>query len=402
MALDPTIVSIFGEPPAGLDLEETIVVSYNVAVCVVLGLAAASVTLRFYVRSIKGAKLWWDDYTILLSVLLCSAPVFNTILAGHFGAGEHVWSSNIDRFINLVKVVYSESFVYAAAVTSTKVSILLLYRRLFSAKGGLGRLYSIMFWTATCLTTVYPLILWISIACACRPVSYYWNQYIGAEGSCINVNLFFLVLGIVNMFNDIVILFVPVPQIWQLQLNKRTKTSIIGIMLLGGFVCVASIVRIYYLNGLFQNVDVTWWMGPSFAWSSLEPSVAVISACLPTFAPLFRTWMGRRKGSSQNSPYPGYAGERSGAVSGGTGRGAMGSHHAAGSRLSRTATGGFGMGLGNAGHSRIEDDEVELTCKVTCGDTVSSHAGSKGSSDYERGIMVRTQVSVVSQKQDQV
>lgn len=133
-----------------------------------------------------------------------------------------------------MQVVYSESFVYAAAVTSTKVSILLLYRRLFSAKAGLGRLYSIMYYTAAFLTTAYPLILWISIACACRPVSYYWNQYLGAEGSCINVNLFFLVLGIVNMFNDLVILFVPVPQIWQLQLNKRTKTSIIGIMLLGG------------------------------------------------------------------------------------------------------------------------------------------------------------------------
>lgn len=165
-------------------------------------------------------------------------------------------------------------------------------------------------------------------------------------------------------------------------------------------VCVASIVRIYYLLGLFQNVDVTWWMGPSFAWSSLEPSVAVISACLPTFAPLFR--MGR-KGTSRNSPYPGYAGERSGAVSGGTGRGAMGSHHAAGVRLSRSNTGAFGKGRGSGGHAGIEDDEVELTCKVTCGDTMSSRdAGSKGSSDYDRGIMVRTQVSVVSQKQDQV
>ncbi|KAF4413910.1 hypothetical protein CFRS1_v008429 [Colletotrichum fructicola] len=97
------------------------------------------------------------------------------------------------------------------------------------------------------------------------------------------------------MFNDIVILLVSVPRIWGLHMNKRTKTSIIGIMLLGGFVCVASVVRIYYLNGLFQNIDVTWWMGPSFAWSSLERSVAIISACLPTFAPLFR--MGRNKSS---------------------------------------------------------------------------------------------------------
>ncbi|OHW92527.1 integral membrane protein, partial [Colletotrichum incanum] len=185
------------------------------------------------------------------------------------------------------------------------------------------------------------------MACACRPVSFYWTQYLGAKGSCINVSLFFLLLGIVNMFNDIVILLVPVPRIWELQMNKRTKTSIIGIMLLGGF-----IVRIYYLNGLFQNVDVTWWMGPSFAWSSLEPSVAVISACLPTFAPLFRTCMGRVK-SSRNGPYP-YPGERSGGPSATGGPRSQQSH---GKHLSRNGGNGFALGRSNAAHSKLEDDE---------------------------------------------
>ncbi|CAI0645317.1 unnamed protein product [Colletotrichum noveboracense] len=394
MTVDPNIVAIFGEPPAGLDLDEQIVTSYNVAVCIVLGLAAASVALRFYVRCVKGSKLWYDDWAIFLSVFLCAATTFMTILAGSYGAGEHVWSSNISRFVTLLKIVHAEPYVYATAVTSTKVSILLLYRRLFHSKTGLGQIYSIMFWTATFLTSTYPFILWITMACACRPVSFYWTQYLGKKGSCINVSLFFLLLGIVNMFNDIVILLVPVPRIWGLHMNKRTKTSIIGIMLLGGFVCVASVVRIYYLNGLFQNIDVTWWMGPSFAWSSLEPSVAIISACLPTFAPLFR--MGRSK-SSKSPPYP-YAGEHSAGISG---NGGQRSRNAHGSQLARASVGGFGLSRSQAGHTRLEDDEVELTCKVTSGDTISSHgAESKGSSDYERGIVVRTQVSVVSQKQE--
>jgi hypothetical protein len=137
-------------------------------------------------------------------------------------------------------------------------------------------------------------------------------------------------------------------------------------------------VRIYYLNGLFKNVDATWWMGPSFAWSSIEPSVAIISACLPTLAPLFR--MGRKKGSS-SSPY--YVSDR-------TGQSGTGGLH------SRNVVGRF-----NAGHSRIEDDEVELTYKVQGGDradTSSSRSpGSQGSSEYERAITVKTQVSVISQ-----
>lgn len=148
-------------------------------------------------------------------------------------------------------------------------------------------------------------------------------------------------------------------------------------------VCVASTVRIYYLNGLFQNLDATWWMGPTVAWSSIEPSVAIISACLPTFAPLFRFRQSKRSGSSRYY------------VSNGTE-----------SRVGNTVTsstrntGRLGIsspGRTNMTHYILEDDEVELTCKVVGGDSTSSYRSEgKRSSDDDQGIMVSTQVSVVS------
>lgn len=52
--------------------------------------------------------------------------------------------------------------------------------------------------------------------------------------------------------------------------------------------CVSSIIRIFYLNKLAHEADVAWWLGPGFGWSCIEPSVAIITACLPTLAPLFR------------------------------------------------------------------------------------------------------------------
>ncbi|KAI5467618.1 hypothetical protein BGZ63DRAFT_371683 [Mariannaea sp. PMI_226] len=379
MAIDPHMAAIFGPPPAGLDLDEQISTPYNVVVCVTFGIAIAIVALRFFVRKWKGSDLWYDDWAIACSTIFTSATVATTILSGQFGAGEHVWANEIDRFIKLIKLVYSEVFIYGLAVTSTKVSILLLYNRLFGSKADSNRLYNFFYRAAILLTGVYPFILWITMAFACRPISFYWNQYLGAKGTCIDTHLFFLVLGIVNMTNDIVVLIVPIPRILQLHLNKRSKASIVGIMLLGSFVCVASIVRIYYLNGLFKNLDATWWMGPSFAWSSIEPSVAIISACLPTLAPLFR--LGRKRGTN-SSPY--YVSNRSG-------QSGTGNPH------SRNVVGRF-----NAGHSRIDDDEVELTYKVQGGkrggDGSSSHgADSQGSSEYDRGITIKTQVMVSSQ-----
>lgn len=160
--------------------------------------------------------------------------------------------------------------VYVASVTLTKISILLLCRQLFFVPGkcmnGVNRVFGIMFWIAAFLVGVYPIIMWIVMACACQPMSFYWRQYAGAtDGVCIDSLMFFLAFGIVNMIVDVFILVVPIPLIMQLQMNTRKKVSVSGIMLLGSFICVASIIRIHYLFILTTSLDVSWTLGPAFA-----------------------------------------------------------------------------------------------------------------------------------------
>lgn len=53
-------------------------------------------------------------------------------------------------------------------------------------------------------------------------------------------------------------------------------------------VCIASIVRIYYMTFLSDSVDITWIMGDVFIWSSVEPCIGILCACLPTMKPLLR------------------------------------------------------------------------------------------------------------------
>lgn len=130
-------------------------------------------------------------------------------------------------------------------MTTTKISILLLYRRLFHAGlSSTNRLYAATYWTAAACTSCYPVVMFAVMALACRPVRYYWAQYEelgeagagakgGSGGLCIDVSLFYLVFGVVNMVIDIIILLSPIPRIVALQLNKRRKVSVIGIMLLG-------------------------------------------------------------------------------------------------------------------------------------------------------------------------
>lgn len=117
----------------------------------------------------------------------------------------------------------------------TKISVLLLYRRLFyTGITSVSRLYWITFWFATLLASIYPLILLIIMALICRPASFFWRQYEGdTDGTCIDYLAWFVIYGGINLLNDIVILLVPIPGILQLQLSWRKKISVAGIMLLG-------------------------------------------------------------------------------------------------------------------------------------------------------------------------
>ncbi|KAK7739763.1 hypothetical protein SLS53_005733 [Cytospora paraplurivora] len=250
--VDAKIEAVFGPLPAGTDLTADTRPGNNAAVAILLVIATISVVLRMISKYITHTGIKYDDYTIILALIL---------------------------------FVYT--FIYAAAVSTTKISILFFYYRIFQKQA--GRLFLISLGIGGFMAAAYPIIIWTTMASACRPASYFWEEFTGVEGSCpVSIKDFFLALGVINMINDIIVLMIPIPQIWKLQMSVRKRLGVIGILTLGSFVCVASIVRIYYLSSFMNAVDVTYLMGPIFIWSSVEPSVGILGACMPTFPPLIR------------------------------------------------------------------------------------------------------------------
>lgn len=51
-------------------------------------------------------------------------------------------------------------------------------------------------------------------------------------------------------------------------------------------VCFASLYRIITITRLVQSRDISWAKSDVFIWSSVEPSIGIISGCLPTLRPL--------------------------------------------------------------------------------------------------------------------
>jgi hypothetical protein len=49
--------------------------------------------------------------------------------------------------------------------------------------------------------------------------------------------------GVLSFVGDLIILSLPIPMIWALQINLRRKIALNAIFLIGGFVCLTSIFR---------------------------------------------------------------------------------------------------------------------------------------------------------------
>lgn len=91
----------------------------------------------------------------------------------------------------------------------------------------------------------------------------------------------------VNIATDLAVAFLPVRVIWNLQIANRQKIALIGVLTIGWFVCVVSVLRLTSLITFLQHPDDSSYYGaPAAYWSGIEMNLAIVCASLPTLKPL--------------------------------------------------------------------------------------------------------------------
>lgn len=163
-------------------------------------------------------------------------------------------------------------------------------------------------WLCTFLAVGYPIACYIAFLVACDPPSYYWTQYKHPESGMCRFDLYPFYIGnaAVNVTTDFMVLIIPIPLVWRLQMHNSVKIMVSSVFILGllyhsllSFLCdslltirsacVASILRIYFMTALGHSADVSWVQGNAFIWSIVEPCVGIICACLPAIRALVRS-----------------------------------------------------------------------------------------------------------------
>ena len=66
----------------------------------------------------------------------------------------------------------------------------------------------------------------------CSPIDSLWNPQV--KGKCINLSAELIASSVLNVVTDFLLLVLPLPILWRLQISMERKLELIGIFLLGG------------------------------------------------------------------------------------------------------------------------------------------------------------------------
>ena len=151
---------------------------------------------------------------------------------------------------NPEQAYFSTELIWAASIPLIKVSILLLYVRIF----GRQRYFRFTAYGLGLFTICWSIMVILVCAFQCQPVQYIWDKSI--DGTCINALEFFVVGSTIDVVTDFAILLLPLPSVVRLQLSVFQRVSLVGIFLLGSLTCVFSLVRLVIITQQLANFDL--------------------------------------------------------------------------------------------------------------------------------------------------
>ncbi|KAL3464054.1 hypothetical protein BJX64DRAFT_102243 [Aspergillus heterothallicus] len=237
-------------------------------------LATLLTVVRIYTRAYMVKQVGADDWTILISLSFSWA--FFGLFVGEtaYLMGEHYGQIPPLTLKKQMICFWASVPIYQASLITTKASILLQYKRVFSTPRMRLACYCLLGFLGVWGTWTF-VSAWLN----CVPVAQFWNDTL--EGYCLDKKALWFSNSAIHIFTDILLLLFPMPVLKKLQLPSRQKFALMGIFALGAFVLVTSILRLQSLLLVSDSKDTTYDNVGAATWSAVECNVAIICACLP-------------------------------------------------------------------------------------------------------------------------
>ncbi|PMD35024.1 hypothetical protein L207DRAFT_497048 [Hyaloscypha variabilis F] len=259
------------------------------------------IALRFISRIYITRRVWFDDWAILATAVFMVPNTAIPIYMSYHGFGRHFYDVPPSDFPLLQKLYYASQIFYVLVQNIPKFSILLLYVRVFPIPRFQIILKLAMTWQAA-----HTIAFLFAVILQCMPLSSLWDPFI-AKKQCISLSLLIYIGAALSIFEDIVIMLLPIFELKGLNLGLRKRIALAFMFALGSFSCVTSMIRLKYVIGYGTSVDQSWTNVDVVIWSEVETYTAVMCSCLMCIRPLVLKYLPNifptTKASSSQTPY---------------------------------------------------------------------------------------------------
>ncbi|GKU06298.1 integral membrane protein [Fusarium langsethiae] len=269
--------------------------SFLIEAWTLYGIGTSIIFARFAVRfktvGIRG--LQGDDFFSVLVLLFYTVDAFTVHLIYYLGtnieggaaAQTHTLTDDeLDQYIRGSKLQLAAWYAYTALIWSLKGTMLCFFSRMT-----IGTWHNVFVKTVSVICVVSYTAVFLTITFGCFPYHKNW-QVLPAPGLVCTLKMQnFLVTTVLNVLTDGLILCIPLPLLWKLQVPIRKKL-VVGLLLSSGaFVIAAAITR----------VVLTLSANPSAltinSWGVRETIVGILTVNIPILRPIFTKafWTGQ-------------------------------------------------------------------------------------------------------------
>ncbi|GLI75379.1 hypothetical protein PoHVEF18_003633 [Penicillium ochrochloron] len=203
---------------------------------------------------------------------------FWTIEFGNHGGGYHFDELSHETQIQYRKFCYIATILYCPMALFVKIALLAILTRIFAPyRGKVWFIYILL----GCLCTYYTIALIIKIR-MCYPIPLYWlGELPNGEGSCLDQAAALIADSVISVVSDLIILVLPLPLTWSLQMSRSRKLRVIGLLSAGGLATGFSVYRLILVLKDGSSPDASILFMCVIMSGNAEGGVGLICACLP-------------------------------------------------------------------------------------------------------------------------
>ncbi|KAI1407903.1 hypothetical protein F5Y13DRAFT_121114 [Hypoxylon sp. FL1857] len=245
-----------------------------VSIIVCTPIAILVTVLRFVATRKSQRKIGLEDYLALLALLFNLG--FNalelytlTLMNGVNSLGLAKLPYNTIR--QVLKVGYFVNFMFPMNQTFAKLSLLVLYHRIFSSSTTFTR----WVWGVAFVQISWGIAMFFTRVFGCTPIYKFWE--IRTPGTCISAKALLAAPEVINSTVDFVMVGMAVWIIHKLQISTRDKWRLSGLFTLGSLAGVIGIVKIC------DSYSTVGESGLDAVWDVFQMCASVICCCLPIY-----------------------------------------------------------------------------------------------------------------------